>query len=46
MGYGTVTFLLLTNGRPISNPYFKLWVYTHTRMYIHTYIPAPCYSVG
>ena len=38
MGYSTAMFLLVTNSRPISNPYFKLWVYTHIRMYIHTYI--------
>ena len=36
MGYSTAMFLLVTNSRPISNPYFKLWVYTHIRMYIHT----------
>ena len=32
--------LLLINGQPISSPYFKLWLCTHTHANTHTYTHA------
>ena len=38
MGYGTVMFLLLTNGKTNFKPLFQA-VGIHTYMYVHTYLP-------
>ena len=32
-------FLLLINGRPISNPYFKLWTCTPVYIAVHFRLP-------